>query len=328
MTWVLLSMMYSFGMQSAKIAPTLPPPSRAAATAAGSRSDKVAGLQYPDVDFSLQVNGNTWKWDTLAFFMLPGEQRTFKIVSSDREGGFEWSASDGAFSGQSARERTYTAPSGTGLYRVSIVRGRHAKKINVFVMVPFRRQDAINGYKIGTYPQRSHFTRLSLPRGFIEATPTTINAWLSPHFRLKEFVCHEPSGFPKCVALREGLIRKLEFLIARVQRAGVACNGLQVISGYRTPYFNNCNGNVENSVHTYGGAADVYIDSDNDGRMDDLNHDHKVDINDAILLYRLADAMEKEMPEFSGGDGYYPGNGAHGPFVHTDIRGQVSRWHE
>jgi hypothetical protein len=250
------------------------------------------------------------------------------VSSLDREGGFEWSATDGAFTGNSPRERIYTAPATPGWYRMSIVRGRHAKKINVFVMVPFKHQEVVNGYRIGSYPQRSHFSRLGLPRGFIEVTPASMNAWLSPHFRLKEFVCHQPSGFPKYVVLREGLIRKLENLMMRVQRRGVACGSMGIISGYRTPYFNNCNGNVENSVHTYGGAADVYVDNDNDGRMDDLNRDRSVNVNDAIWLYQTADGLEKEMPEFRGGDGYYPGNGAHGPFVHTDIRGESSRWHQ
>jgi hypothetical protein len=326
MTWVLLSLMYSFGLQSSRIVAVLPPPgTQAANTIAQASTVQRPG---PDVDFSLLVSGTLWRWDTLAFFMLPGEQRTFKISSPDNEGGFEWSADDGSFLGSAERERRYTAPSNPGRYRMRISRGRHEKKANVFVMVPYRGQEAINGYQIGRYPKRSHFTRLGLPRGFVEVTPATMNAWLSPHFRLKEFVCHQPSNFPKYVVLREGLIRKLELLMARAERAGIRCSGMGIVSGYRTPFFNQCSGNVENSVHTYGGAADVYVDADNDGVMDDLNYNGKRDIGDAIALYKTADLLERENPELSGGDGYYPGNGAHGPFIHTDIRGERSRWHE
>jgi hypothetical protein len=204
---------------------------------------------------------------------------------------------------------------------------RHTKRINVFVMVPFRHQEEINGYQIGSYPNQSHFTKMSLPRGFIEVTAANVNTWLSPRFQLKDFVCHQPSNFPKYVVLRENLVRKLEFLASQVQRKGVANAGFRLVSGYRTPYFNSHNGNVENSVHTYGGAADIYIDSDNDGVMDDLNRDGRHGVKDAIALYNMADLLEKEYPEFAGGDGYYPG-GAHGAFVHTDIRGQRDRWHE
>jgi hypothetical protein len=328
MTWVLLSLMYSFSAQSAKIAAVLPPPAMMVTQSTAFENGASGQKNVPDVDFSLVVGGTAWKWDTFALFMLPGEQRTFKIASSDKEGGFDWSASEGAFGGGTEREKKYTAPANPGLYRLKISRGRYATKINVFVMIPFRGQQEINGYKIGACAKSSHFRNLSLPRGFIEANGSNLNTWLSPHFRLKEFVCHQPANFPKYLALREGVIRKLEYLILRVQRQGIRCPGLCLISGYRTPYFNACNGNVENSVHTYGGAADVYIDADNDGAMDDLNRDGRRDVKDAILLYNIADQLEKEMPEFRGGDGYYTGNGAHGAFIHTDIRGERSRWHQ
>lgn len=323
MTWVLLSLMYTFGGQSSKIVAVLPPPNLQTLSTIARTSEAV-----PDVPFSLVVDGRNWPWDTLALFMLPGERRNIKISSSDREGGFDWTASDGAFSGNGARERTYTAPTGTGLYRMNISRGKHAKRVNVFVMIPYRGQTSINGYRIGGYPRRSHFAHLSLPRGFIEVTAATQNAWLSPHFRLKEFVCHQPSDFPKYLALREGLVRKLEYLIGYVQKRGVRCPGLLLISGFRSPSYNSANGNVENSVHTYGGAADVYVDADGDGAMDDLNKDGRHDVRDAIFLYDLCDQMERAYPEFKGGDGYYSGNGAHGAFVHTDVRGERSRWHE
>ena len=326
MTWVLLSLMYSFSTQSAKIAATLPPPATMTTLSTIAQSPD-GSRTVSDVEFSLNINGVFYKWDTIGLFMLPGESRSFKVSSSDREGGFDWSASGGAFSGTGERERRFTAPADPGLYRVKISRGSHTKRINVLVMIPFRRQTTLNGYPIGGYASRSHFTKLSLPQGFIEVTQANMNAWISPHFRLKEFACSVPAGFPKYVVLRERLIRKLEALIDRVRRAGVRCNDLTVISGYRTPSFNSANGNVENSVHTYGGAADIVVDADGDGAMDDLNHDGKRDVADAIALYNIVDLLEKEQPEFQGGDGYYASGGPHGAFVHTDIRGERSRWH-
>jgi hypothetical protein len=323
MTWVMLSLLYSFGTQSSKIAAVLPQPQPSVAARVG-----VPGSAGPDVDFELVVNGTLWRWDTFALFLLPGEKRTFRVASADREGGFEWEAAGGSFTGDAARERIYTAPGEPGLYRAGVQRGRHRKSLNLFVMIPFRHQTTINGYRIGTYPQKSHFPKMGLPRGFIEVNAANVNTWLSPHFRLREFVCRQPAPFPKYVVLREGLIRKLEYLIGFARNQGVNCPGLHLISGYRTPFFNSANGNSENSVHTYGGAADIYVDADNDGRMDDLDRNGRRDVNDALFLYRLCERLEKQYPEFTGGDGYYPGNGSHGAFVHTDVRGQASRWHQ
>ena len=47
-----------------------------------------------------------------------------------------------------------------------------------------------------------------------------------------------------------------------------------------------------------------------------------------MVGYTCASFESVHDPEFVGGDGYYPGNGAHGAFVHTDVRGEKSRWHE
>jgi len=330
MTWVMLSLMYSFGAQSARIVAVLPPPSPQVVQSTIDQTQAAtagATTRFAYADFLLNVGGTLWRWDTLAFFMLPGEQKSFRISSADGDGGFVWAATGGTFSGTAPRERNYVAPAATGLYQLTISRGRHAKHVNVFVMLPFRHQDEINGYRVGTYSRQSHFPRMGLPRGLIEVTQANVNTWLSPHFRLRDFVCHQPSNFPKYVVLREDLLRKLELLLATVNRKGIVCPTFHVISGYRTPYFNRHNGNVENSVHTYGGAADIYIDADNDGMMDDLNRDGRRGVKDAIALYDLVDLMEKEHPELLGGAGYYRG-GAHGAFVHIDVRGQRTRWHD
>jgi hypothetical protein len=37
-------------------------------------------------------------------------------------------------------------------------------------------------------------------------------------------------------------------------------DGLTIMSGYRTPFYNRAIGNVPNSRHVFGGAADFYID--------------------------------------------------------------------
>jgi uncharacterized protein YcbK (DUF882 family) len=93
------------------------------------------------------------------------------------------------------------------------------------------------------------------------------------------------------------------------------------MSGYRTPAYNRALGNVLYSRHTFGSAADIFVDANHDGRMDDLNGDGRSDAGDAEVLYRLF-----EEPQSTGGLGKYRETRAHGPFVHVDVRDRRARW--
>src|SRR6185436_19219101 len=99
------------------------------------------------------------------------------------------------------------------------------------------------------------------------------------------------------------------------------------MSGYRTPQYNGPGGNgrVKNSRHTYGDAADVWVDEDGDGRMDDLNGDGRVDIKDAAMLRQAVERVEARQPTLVGGAGVYTATREHGPFVHVDARGRAAR---
>ena len=100
------------------------------------------------------------------------------------------------------------------------------------------------------------------------------------------------------------------------------------MSAYRTPYYNHAIGDVKYSMHQWGSAADVYVDPDRKNRMEDLNRDKRVDIDDAKFLYDDIERMlaAKEFKKFEGGMGYYPATSAHPPFVHVDVRGTAARW--
>ena len=76
----------------------------------------------------------------------------------------------------------------------------------------------------------------------------------------------------------------------------------------------------------YGDAADVIVDVNGDGVMDDLDGDGKITIRDARVLYAVAEGVEVQHPDLAGGLSAYPGNSAHGPFVHIDARGVRARW--
>jgi uncharacterized protein YcbK (DUF882 family) len=104
---------------------------------------------------------------------------------------------------------------------------------------------------------------------------------------------------------------------------------MQVMSGFRTPRYNgsgNTGGRSDVSRHMYGDAADVFVDNDRNGRMDDLNRDGRVDHRDARVILDAAERVERRHPELAGGVGVYRANSAHGPFAHVDVRGWRARW--
>ena len=81
------------------------------------------------------------------------------------------------------------------------------------------------------------------------------------------------------------------------------------MSAFRTPYYNHAIGDVKYSMHQWGSAADIYVDPQKKDRMADLNHDGRIDLQDAKLLYdeieRLL-ASKAFAARFQGGMGYYP----------------------
>jgi uncharacterized protein YcbK (DUF882 family) len=161
------------------------------------------------------------------------------------------------------------------------------------------------------------------PPGFIEVSRLNQETRLSPHFRLRDFLCKQPGGYPKYVVLREELLVKLEMLLQVVRRHGFDVSTLHLMSGYRTPSYNKAIGNVAYSMHLYGGAADVIADID-------LNHDRRIDREDAVELARLVDELEHDGDPAvrRGGVGVYKATQAHGPFVHVDVRAVSARWGE
>lgn len=172
----------------------------------------------------------------------------------------EGSAAVNAVSGTSW---TWTAPMTSGMQRLRVVRdgGVEERTVNVFVLVPFSEisGEHLHGYRIGRYPERPlrGLAIYERPTGFIEVTRENENTLVTPHFRLREFVCKQAGGYPKYVVLHERLLLKLEYLLEQVQAAGYPAAAFHVMSGYRTPYYNKAIGNVQYSRHVWGAAADI-----------------------------------------------------------------------
>jgi uncharacterized protein YcbK (DUF882 family) len=146
---------------------------------------------------------------------------------------------------------------------------------------------------------------------------------------LGQFVSKQSGGFPKYLVLRERLLLKLEMLLEEVRSAGIPATTFRILSGYRTPFYNQSIGNeTRYSRHVYGDAADIYVDDDGDGTMDDLDGDGKSTLDDARVLAGVVEelSLKSWYQPFEGGLGLYKPNAAHGPFVHVDVRGSPARW--
>ena len=227
---------------------------------------------------------------------------------------------------------TWTAPDTPGHYTVTIASPYDDVLLNAFVMVPFAngKQAAVEGYRIGAYeakPLRGD-ARFLPPQGLIRVDASNRDVRVSPHFTLGEFTCHQP-GDPKFVVLDERLILKLEMLLEEVQKRGIPAKTFTLMSAYRTPAYNKQIGNTTTySLHLFGRAADIFVDDDGDGRMDDLNGDGLVNKADAQLLFNLFDSLTSESwyQPFLGGLGLYGPKPHRGPFVHVDVRGYTARW--
>lgn len=291
-------------------------------------------VQYRDHVSWLRVN---------PLFVLPGERVTVEAQATSR---VELRASGGRAERLGPRRWAWTAPSEAGEHRLALVpgpsdgtgerggRGNEGAPVTfrAFVMVPVSevRDGVLNGYRIGDYPESAFrgMERYRPPEGFVEVTPENRDVRVSPHFRLGDFLCKQPAGWPRYVVLEERLLWKLEAVIAALNRQEGAWS-LHVMSGYRTPHYNAAIGQARHSRHMYGDAADVFVDEDpEDGRMDDLTGDGRATRADARRLYRIADRVaDTSLAErLAGGMGYYPATSSHGPFVHIDARGYRARW--
>jgi uncharacterized protein YcbK (DUF882 family) len=100
------------------------------------------------------------------------------------------------------------------------------------------------------------------------------------------------------------------------------------MSGYRTPYYNKQLDDTKYSLHQWGRAADIFLDKDDNGRMDDFNKDGVISKDDAAALAGVLEGLAKtpELRSFIGGLGIYGPTSAHGPFVHVDTRPWKARW--
>lgn len=234
----------------------------------------------------------------------------------------------------------------SGIFRLVAGIGRALKPVGDFSLIGVVPRDVKRGGRIGLYyvgnwpgenggrvsaPPKAPPDRYQPPSGYIEVTQANADTRVSEHFKLRDFLTHDqPNVWPKYLVLQMRNVDKLELVLTDLAQHGIDVSGVRVMSGFRSPQYNAgggvTTGRAGLSRHMYGDAADIFIDSNHDGVMDDLNHDGKIDIADSRVILAAVDRVEAAHPELVGGAGVYPAESGHGPFIHIDSRGYRARW--
>ncbi|MDD5456280.1 MAG: DUF882 domain-containing protein [Candidatus Margulisbacteria bacterium] len=233
----------------------------------------------------------------------------------------------------------FKAPKKPGIYQILLENNGAYKvleRLRLITILPFssKKDGRIGKCFMGIWPYEKNSAMPVAyvnPAGFIEVTMKNINQRISRHFKLCDFVDKDQANvWPKYLVLDPRLVDKLELIIDELTRQGYAIKNLAIMCGFRSPHsnatFGDPRGRGKLSRHMFGDAADIYVDNNNKGWMSDLNQDGCVDIKDARIIAQAAEQVEAKYPKLSGGIGIYPGNGAHGPFIHVDVRGHTARW--
>lgn len=299
------------------------------------KESRITAMEGPiKCSFSVEFEGYLNQWTLMTVPRLPEDLLSLLVVDPHDDAEFELEVSAGEIIDSTAHSWRYQAPREPGIYCVRIVEKTRdeAMCFHVAVMEPWDGiSDTINGYRIGQYqdkPFRDN-PRYSKPRGFIEISKEQEDTWLSPHFQVKQFLCKQEGGYPKYLLVEPRLLIKLEMLIERLTGNGLDANRLYILSGFRTPWYNRAIGNKTfYSRHLYGDAADLFVDVNQDGMMDDLDLDGSTTGKDAKVIHQTIQKITEENADLVGGLGFYDNVNYRNPFIHVDTRGYEARWYK
>jgi uncharacterized protein YcbK (DUF882 family) len=217
-----------------------------------------------------------------------------------------------------------------GTFTVPNARG----PFHFFITRPFghKRGEMLGSYRLGLWPAERWMMAENYlnPDGFVEVDGASAELQLSTHFRIRDFFTNDQlTTWPKFVVIEERLIDKLELVLGELGARGINTARVVILSGFRAPYYNDRRideGAARASRHLFGDAADLIIDADGDGRMDDLNGDGRRDMRDLSVIGAAVATVERHHPDLVGGLGTYAAMGPSGPFAHIDVRGTSARW--
>ncbi|PYQ15723.1 MAG: hypothetical protein DMF80_07935 [Acidobacteria bacterium] len=314
-------------------------PTAARVLAAALTDPRASGTAYladAPVEFLDELRGRSGKVE--AVFRTPGASLT--PPQAPAKPAPELSARYDTPSGRELVSEDFTAPRDPGIYKLAVEMNKATRSIDdlrVITLVPFaeKKEGRIGLYYLGRWPFESGAApprpSYANPAGFIEVTRENKDTPVSEHFKLADFLTKDQFDvWPKYLLLDSRLLDKLELVIQELQAEGHPVEHVQIMSGFRTPIYNHSGGNTAGraslSRHMYGDAADIFVDNDRNGMMDDLNGDGRVDPADSEVIARAVDRVEAKYPALVGGVGLYAACCGHGPFTHVDVRGYRARW--
>jgi hypothetical protein len=256
-------------------------------------------------------------------------------AGTPEKGRYRWvEPQGGAEVASGAVEDGVVTPRAVGAFKLEVASSAGATfrpaGLTVLTRAHFDNRSArLNGYHIGKHPGRDRKGEYAAPERFIEVTEAMRDFRVSESFTLGQFLTKDQANvWPKYVPLDPRLLDKLELIVHELRTQGIPAKRVHVMSGYRTPQYNGPGGKgrAKFSRHTYGDAADIWVDDDGDGVMDDLNRDGRIDDHDAEFLAQVSTRVEERYPELAGGAGIYKSRPHRGPFTHIDVRGRPARW--
>lgn len=271
----------------------------------------------------LSVDGEEMPRCRTSFLVMPGDS-----VLLSAPGASQWSFSAGTPASAQGGSVTWTSPRCHGVFSVSVT--ADSAVTDYAILVPVEscrwRTQTLNSFPIGCYGESGDRSRI--PSYFIELTPSSMGTRLSTHFTLGEFLGHVEGDFPQYMVLDLALIDKLEAVIEGVEAGYPETVDINVMSGFRTPAYNSAIGNeTDFSMHLYGKAADIWIESfPPNNLMDDVDRNKRVDVGDGEFLVDLVRRIEVGGEVSVGGASAYRWTPQHGPFVHIDVRGRPAFW--
>lgn len=302
----------------ASVSPATPPDTDEAVPVQDRANEAARVADVSATPLEVTINGDALPFEIWHHMVMPGE-----VVTIGANVPLNMSINGrGIASSEDSHE--WIAPDVPGTYTLTTVdaAGRE-RQVTIFVLQPLNGAEVLEGYRIGTYPRDT-------PEGLIRLTQADMDAPISPHFRIGQFICkQQPGHWPKYLLTSGTMLLRLEALLASMQEENLTdADTFFIMSGYRTPFYNTAIGSAQFSRHMYGDASDIYPDVvGNDGIMDDLNGDGMTTRADAEFLYDYAERLYTSNAALpAGGIGAYSANAVHGPFVHVDGRGHPARW--
>ena len=286
----------------------------------------------PDGD-RFRVRSLTYPYREGAIFAMPREKVPL-AVTAPRTRLYRVDAPQGGLVATGPNKWLWEAPVKPGRYEITVKNpaGTTVSEFTAFVLVPSTavRHGVLNGFHIGSYPAEPLKGNpiYVAPRGFVEVTRQTEDTKVSPNFRIGQFLTKQKGGYPKYLVLDERLVYVLEAIGRKLEPRGWDADDITIMSGYRTPFYNKQLDDTKYSLHQWGRAADIFLDKDGNGIMDDVNKDKAITKDDAVALAEVLEELAKtrELSSFIGGIGIYAANASHGPFVHIDTRPWRAKW--